>query len=114
MSCPGSASITAASICAALRTLMRATPAGVGNATGPAISDTSAPIAAAAAATAKPILPELRLPMKRTGSISSNVGPAVISTRTPASMALARIWPANADTSSSGSSRRPGPTSPQA
>ena len=45
----------------------------------PAISVTSAPCAAAAAAIAKPMRPELRLPMKRTGSMSSNVGPALIS-----------------------------------
>ena len=44
---------------------------------------TSAPASRAACATAKPILPELRLLMKRTGSIGSRVGPAVISTRRP-------------------------------
>ena len=49
----------------------RATPAGVGRLTGPATSTTSAPRRAAASAIANPILPLLRLPMKRTGSMSS-------------------------------------------
>ena len=92
---------------------MRRTPAGVGRATGPATSVTCAPIARAAAATAKPIFPELRLPMNRTGSMSSNVGPALTSTRLPAS----RGGSADSDsaaTMASGSSSRPAPTSPQA
>ena len=46
---------------------------------------TLAPASRAACATANPILPELRLLMKRTGSIRSRVGPAVMSTRRPAS-----------------------------
>ena len=47
---------------------------------GPATSVTCAPASAAACANAKPILPELELVMPRTGSIASNVGPAVTST----------------------------------
>ena len=71
---------------AALSTSMRRTPAGVVSATGPATSTTSAPAARAAAATAKPILPELRLLMNRTGSMRSRVGPAVMQhALTPAS-----------------------------
>src|SRR3546814_9039502 len=58
---------------------------GVASVTGPATSTTSAPRRAAAAATAKPILPLLRLPMKRTGSMSSKVGPALTTMRRPAS-----------------------------
>jgi hypothetical protein len=63
--------MTASCICAALRTSMRVTPAGVASAPGPATSTTSAPRSAATAAIAKPILPLLRLPRKRTGSMSS-------------------------------------------
>ena len=46
-------------------------PPGVGSATGPAIRVTRAPAFAAAAAMAKPCLPEERLAMTRTGSIGS-------------------------------------------
>ena len=60
-----------------------ARPAGAGSATLAAISVTSAPRAAAAAARAIPIRPLERLPMKRTGSIGSRVPPAVTSTRSP-------------------------------
>ena len=73
---------------AALSTSMRRTPGGVGSDTGPQTSTTSAPASRAACATAKPILPELRLLTKRTGSIGSRVGPAVISTRRPLSTPL--------------------------
>ena len=70
---------------AALSTSMRFTPGGVAMLTGPQTMVTSAPASRAAAATAKPIFPELRLLMKRTGSMRSRVGPAVSSTRLPAS-----------------------------
>ena len=50
---------------------------------GPATSVTAAPASAAAFASAKPIFPELVLVIPRMGSIASNVGPAVISTRLP-------------------------------
>jgi len=99
---------------AALSTSIRRTPAGVGRLTGPLTSTTSAPASRAAGATAKPIFPELRLLMKRTGSIRSRVGPAVINTRRPfngpppSNMMLAR------SVRSRGSSMRPAPTSPHA
>ena len=50
---------------------MREAVLGVGSAVGPATRTTCAPLPAAAAARAKPILPLLRLPMNRTGSMSS-------------------------------------------
>ena len=78
-------SSTAAAMSAALCTSMRVTLAGVGSAVGPATRVTVAPASAQACASAKPILPELRLVMPRTGSIASTVGPAVSSTRLPAS-----------------------------
>jgi hypothetical protein len=59
-------------------------PAGVASDVGPLTSVTIAPASAAACASAKPILPELVLVIPRTGSIASNVGPAVNSTRLPA------------------------------
>ena len=61
------------------------TPAGsTSPAVLPAIRVTSAPRWAATRAIAYPCLPELRLPMKRTGSRGSRVPPAVTSTFTPA------------------------------
>ena len=59
----GSAASTAASISRAVSTSIRVTPAGVGRCTGPATSVTRAPACAAAAAMAKPCLPEDRLAM---------------------------------------------------
>ena len=50
---------------------LRARRPGVASCTGPATKVTVAPASAAACATAKPMRPELRLPMKRTGSMSS-------------------------------------------
>ncbi len=52
---------TAANMSRALSTLMRVMPAGVGRCTGPVTRVTWAPASRAAAATAKPIFPELRL-----------------------------------------------------
>ena len=94
---------------------MRCTPAGVGRCTGPATRMTSAPRRAAAAAIAKPILPLLRLPMKRTGSMSSKVGPGADhdAQRRPASAVNARL-PTQRGDDLAGSSMRPGPDSPQA
>jgi hypothetical protein len=51
--------------------------------------------------------------MPRTGSIGSKVGPAVTSTRLPAS-GFGRKKPISSSSNSSGSSMRPSPTSPQA
>jgi hypothetical protein len=62
---------TAASMSRAERTSTRVTPRGVGSATGPATSVTSAPASRAARAIAKPILPLERLVMPRTGSMAS-------------------------------------------
>ena len=47
------------------------------------IRSTPAPRSNAARARANPILPELRLPMKRTASMGSRVPPAVMTTRRP-------------------------------
>ena len=65
-------------------TSTRLTPGGSGRETFAAISVTSAPRRAAAAASAIPIRPLERLPMKRTASIGSRVPPAVTRTRRPA------------------------------
>src|SRR4030081_3197710 len=82
-SVPGSSVSTAASMSAALSTSTRVTPVGVGRPTGPQTSPTAAPASRAACATAKPILPELRLLMKRTGSMRSRVGAAGMRTGLP-------------------------------
>ena len=58
-------------------------PTGGGSASGPATSTTSAPRRHAAAATATPMRPLLRLEMNRTGSMASRVGPADTRTRLP-------------------------------
>ena len=113
MSYPATAGSTASNICCALTTSMRVTWGGVGSDTGPATSMTSAPASCAARASAKPILPLDRLVMPRTGSMASKVGPAVISTRLPASR-LGWKKAISSSRSSAGSSMRPSPTSPQA
>ena len=64
-------------------TSIRLTPAGSGRDTFAATTVTSAPRFAAAAASAIPIRPLERLPMKRTESIGSRVPPAVTRTRRP-------------------------------
>ena len=89
------------------------TVSGILRLTGPAITATSAPASTAAWATAAPICPELRLLIKRTGSMASRVGPAVTSRRAPFSSLVAKDS-AIAASSASGSSMRPGPVSPQA
>jgi hypothetical protein len=92
---------------------MRVTPAGASSSTGPATSVTFAPASRAARATAKPILPELELVITRTGSIGSSVGPAVTTTRLPSSaLGAKKAWIRS--NSSSASSMRPRPVSPQA
>ena len=81
--------IVAACISLALTTLVRAilpvASRGVDRSQGPVTKCTCAPASTAALAIAKPILPELRLVMPRTGSIASKVGPAVINTFFPTS-----------------------------
>ena len=69
---------------------VRLRPAGAGNTTGPEISVTSCPAAAATSASAYPILPLERFDRNRTGSTASRVGPAVIRKR----MATATSWEA--------------------
>ncbi len=91
-----------------------ATPSGVGSATGPAISVTRAPRAAAAAAMANPIFPDERLPTKRTSSIGSCVGPAVTTTCRPARSRVRASCCSTANRISAGSMRRPCPTQPHA
>ena len=68
-----------------------------GNCTGPATRTTSAPRRAAAAAIAKPILPLLRLPTNRTGSMSSYVGPALTTIRTPRNAGVKQPAPQRGD-----------------
>ena len=114
MSVPGSSAATASIIGSAVSTSTRSTPGGVATFTGPATSTTRAPARRAASATAKPILPELRLVMNRTGSMRSRVGPAVTTTLRPASAPVPGSSRKTASTIASGSSIRPGPVSPQA
>ena len=110
----GNSSPAAAASWAAVSTSMRRTPAGAGSATLAAISVTSAPRLAAAAARAIPIRPLERLPMKRTGSIGSRVPPAVTRTRSPSQGRLPAGSAASTRASScSGSGRRPRPYSPR-
>src|SRR6266576_1027042 len=61
---------------------MKCAPAGRAILAGPEINFTSCPAATAASAIAYPIFPEERLLRKRTGSIASRVGPAVITNLT--------------------------------
>ena len=73
----------ACSISAAVCTRTHSTPRGTWSDVGPSTSVTAAPRRAASPARAMPILPDEQLPMKRTGSIGSCVGPAVITMRLP-------------------------------
>ncbi len=80
---------------------------------GPLTSVTFAPRRLATRARLKPILPDERFEMKRTGSIGSCVGPAVIKTCSPRKSFASRT--VLADSQITGiSARRPGPSSPQA
>ena len=125
---PARRAITAVCISAAVSTSRRSTPAGVASWTGPDTNSTFAPASAAAAASAKPILPLERLVKYRTGSIGSRVGPAVTITRLPSNTPL-RSWisvfaprallaapvePMTASAISTGSNMRPMPDSPSA
>src|SRR5437016_620303 len=74
---------------------------------------TRAPVLVAPAI-ANPMRPLERLPMYRTGSRSSYVGPAVTSTRRPRSGPSGRSTDSAAATISSGSARRPLPIHPHA
>ena len=93
-------------------------PAGAGSSTLPTTAVTCAPRATAARTTAKPCLPLLRLPMKRTSSHGSRVPPTLTTTLTPAMSALGDLprpvrWSRSKATSAirSGSGSRPGPES---
>jgi hypothetical protein len=81
---------SAASIAAAVSARTTATPSGMATASIPATSVTRAPRSRAASQTAIPIVPVLRLPMKRTGSIGSAVPPAVTTTWRPARSSASR------------------------
>ena len=59
-------------------------PAGGSRWVGPSTRSTSAPRARASRASSMPWVPVAALDRKRTGSIGSRVGPAVIKTRSPA------------------------------
>ena len=112
MAVPGSDVKTASRICSALDVdPLDARGSRQRHRAGHQVTD--APSATSAAASANPILPELRLPRKRTGSSASRVGPAVNNTRLPARRPPARFAP-RASWISAGSSILPGPTSPQA
>ena len=58
-------------------------PDGGATVIAPLITRTRAPRLRAASASAKPILPDERFEMKRTGSIGSRVAPVVIRMRSP-------------------------------
>ena len=93
---------------------MRRTPAGSESDTFAATSTTSAPRRRAPSASASPIRPLERLPMKRTESIGSRVPPAVTSTRSPSQDPRAAGRSASTSASSrSGDGSRPTPISPR-
>ena len=105
---------TAAANSAVVSTSIRSTPAGAGSETFAATSVTCAPRARARSATARPIRPLERLPMKRTGSIGSRVPPAVTSTRRPSHSPVGPGSAAStASSSCSGAGSRPAPHSPR-
>ena len=79
----GNSSRSAAASSPAVSTSIRRTPAGSGSETLAATRVTCAPRRAACSASASPIRPLERLPMKRTESIGSRVPPAVTRTRSP-------------------------------
>ena len=108
------ADTTAPRISSAVSTCTASPPGGAGTVSGPRIRRTSAPRDDASAATATPILPVERFPMNRTGSIGSCVGPAVTSIRTPSRSCRRATARSTARKMSSGSARRPRPSSPAA
>ena len=83
MSAAGAARSTASRMAAAVVASTTVTPRGGATLMAPAISVTDAPRSRAASAMAAPILPLLRLPMKRTGSSGSRVPPALTTTCSP-------------------------------
>ena len=81
----GSAAAHASRISAAVSTGSSSTPAGAGSIVGPQTTIVRAPASTSERAIARPVLPEERLLMYRTGSMGSLVGPVVTSAVTPAS-----------------------------
>ena len=115
-SAPAAAATIASRSCSAEVTRMTLAPAGSSSATLADTRVTSAPRAAAVRASAYPCLPEDQLPRNRTGSSSSRVPPAEITTRRPsrsgASPPAPRLSTRSATSNSSaGSGRRPVPVS---
>ena len=98
----------------ALRTRVTSAPAGGSSGVGPMTSRTRAPRASASAATAKPMRPVDRLPRYRTGSRSSQVGPAVTSTVRPTNRPSGLSSWRLAATISAGSASLPLPIQPHA
>jgi hypothetical protein len=96
---------------AALSTRSTRTPRGASSPTFAAIRVTLAPRRAASAASARPIRPEERFPMKRTLSIGSRVPPAVTSTRSSLIIGVASSR-SHASRISAGSASLPIPCSP--
>ncbi len=105
--------ITACFISAADSIEIKSSEVGSDKAPGPLIRVTFAPASCAAVAIAYPIFPELRLPIKRTGSIASKVGPAVTIIFKPCSSPEIKHC-CRADKISATSNMRPSPVSPQA
>ena len=112
----GKRSRTAASSSAVVSTFTSSTPAGGGIVTFAARRVTSAPRLAASSASARPMRPDDRFPMKRTESIGSRVPPAVTRTFRPSSE-RGLYWPPDSTSSitpriSAGSASLPTPHSP--
>jgi hypothetical protein len=74
----------------AVTTCATRAPRGGATCVGPKMRSTSAPRASASRASSMPIVPVEAFERKRTGSIASRVGPAVISTRSPCRSRRAR------------------------
>ena len=91
-----------------------ATPSGTGTDILPCTSTTSAPLSAAASASAQPILPLEWLVMTRTPSIYSSVAPEVTSTLFPSKSLTGRRISWMRSAMSAGSAILPLPVSPQA
>src|ERR1700735_3727578 len=112
-SAPAADATIASRSCSAEVTRMTLTPAGSASATLADTSVTSAPRAAAVLASAYPCLPEDQLPRNRTGSSSSLVPPAEITTRRPSRSGASPPAPrlstrTAASNSSAGSGQRAG------
>ena len=90
------------------------TPRGGVTLMAPAMSVTEAPRSRAASAMAAPILPDERLPMKRTGSSGSRVPPALTTTCRPSRSPARANRRSTASRIVAGSARRPMPVRPEA